>query len=314
MTTGSLSTARTPRLGVDLGGTKMAGSLLMPDGAVGAGRRAATPRDYDSLLREFRDLADALAPSRATPVGVGAPGSISPSSGRMRNCNLTFVNGQDLRADLETATGRRVRLANDADCFTLSEASDGAAAGARVVFGVILGTGVGGGIAVDGRLLPGAGGTAGEWGHTPLPWPDRLEAAGPRCWCGQVGCLEQWVSGPGLERDYASRFSAEPGLRAPDIVLRAEQGDPLAAAALDVYLDRLGRGLAVICNVLDPEVIVLGGGLSNLQLLYTRLPQVISGRMFTDRLAVRLARNRHGDASGVRGAAWLWPDGAPADV
>ncbi len=295
-----------PLLGVDLGGTKIAAAVLSPGGAVGEQRRTPTPAGYDDLLVALRDLADSLAPDRDTPLGLGMPGSVSPSSGRVRNANLTYLNGRDFPADLEAATGRRVRVANDADCFTLSEAVDGAAAGARVVFGVIIGTGAGGGVTVDGALLPGAGGIAGEWGHVPLPWPTVEENPGPACWCGLHGCLERWVSGPGFEDDHRRRPGADGSLRAPAIVARAAQGDPAARAALDAYVGRLGRGLAVICNILDPEVIVLGGGMSNVEALYARLPDAMAPYVFTDRPVARVVKNLHGDASGVRGAAWLW--------
>lgn len=294
------------RLGVDLGGTKIAGAVLGPDGATLDERRTPTPGDYDALVRTLRDFAAGLAPSGETPLGIGIPGSVSPSTGKVRNANLQYVNGRDLPGDLQAATGRRVRIANDADCFALSEAVDGAAAGARVAFGVIIGTGCGGGVTVDGGLIPGAGGIAGEWGHIPLPWPTPEESPGPRCWCGLHGCLERWVSGPGFEHDHRTRPGADPALDAPQIVARAAEGDPVAAAALDAYVDRLGRGLAVICNVIDPAVIVLGGGMSNVEALYDRLPAAIAQRVFTDRLVVRVVKNRHGDSSGVRGAAWLW--------
>jgi fructokinase len=288
------------RLGLDLGGTKIAAAVLRPDGAAVQTRRTANPGDYDALIRTVRELADSLVPP-GTPIGMGIPGSVSPTTGLVRNCNATWVNGHDLAHDLTQATGRQVRLANDADCFALSEARDGAAAGARVVFGVIIGTGVGGGVAVDGALLPGVGGIGGEWGHIPLPWASQDESPGPRCWCGLNGCMEIWASGPALERDHGQ------GLRAPDIVAKVRQGDLSAKAALDRYISRLGRGLAVICNVLDPQVIVLGGGMSNVDELYDALPAVMASHMFTDEIAVRVLRNRHGDASGVRGAAWLWP-------
>ncbi|MBE7217453.1 MAG: ROK family protein [Caulobacteraceae bacterium] len=298
------------RLGVDLGGTKIAASLLAPDGSEVDARRTPTPSSYDELMRVLRDFADAIAP-RETPLGLGMPGSVSPSTGRVRNANLQYLNGRDFPADLAVATGRQVRVANDADCFTLSEATDGAAAAARVVFGVIIGTGVGGGITVDGALLPGAGGTVGEWGHNPLPWPAPEETPGPACWCGQNGCIERWVAGTSFEIHYRALPGADPEIRAPEIVRRAERGDPAAAQALDAYVSRLGRGLASICNVIDPAVIVLGGGMSNVDVLYERLPDAISPWLFTDQPVVRVVKNRWGDASGLRGAAWLWSS-APA--
>jgi fructokinase len=295
------------RLGVDLGGTKIAGAALSAEGAIVDSRRVATPSSYDELVGALRDVADALAPNRGTPLGLGIPGSVSPSSGRVRNANLTFVNGRDLQGDVASATGRRVRIANDADCFALSEATDGAARGARVAFGVIVGTGVGGGVTVDGALLPGASGIAGEWGHLPLPWPSPEEAAAaPPCWCGLRGCMEQWVSGRAFARDYAARPGARPGADAPAIVAQVAEGEPAAVAALDAYVSRLGRGLAMVCDLVDPAVIVLGGGMSNVEALYARLPEAIAPFVFTDRPCVRVVRNAHGDASGVRGAAWLW--------
>ena len=304
------ASASAARLGIDLGGTKIAAALLLPDGSAGEERRVATPPDYEGVVRAIRDLADAVAPSRETPLGLGIPGSVSPASGRIRNANTTFLNGRDLLGDLQAATDRKVRIANDADCFALSEAVDGGAAGARVAFGVIIGTGVGGGVAVDGALIPGAGGIAGEWGHIPLPWATEGELPGPKCWCGLTGCMEQWASGPAFERDYAARSGVE-GRRAPEIVARIDGGDAHAAAALDAYVSRLGRGPAVICNVIDPAVIVLGGGMSNVEALYASLPDAIAPFVFSDRSVARVVRNRHGDASGLRGAAWLW-NAAPA--
>jgi fructokinase len=289
------------RLGVDLGGTKIAAALLGPDGVVIEERRTPNPGAYEPLLAAVRDLCDGLS-GREVAIGMGIPGSISPTTGLVRNCNSTFVNGRDLAADLALATGRRVRIANDANCFALSEAVDGAAAGSPSVFGVIIGTGVGGGIVVDGALVDGAGGIGGEWGHIPLPWPDTEEHHGRACWCGLRNCMETWASGPALERDYG-----QDGVRAPEIVSRALAGDMGARAALDRYVSRLARGLAVICNVLDPHVIVLGGGMSNVDHLYEALPAAMRPYLFTDQPANRLVKNRHGDASGVRGAAWLWP-------
>jgi fructokinase len=259
------------------------------------------------LLGAVRDLCDGLAP-RSTPLGMGMPGSISPSTGLVRNCNSTFVNGRDLARDLTDATGRPVRLANDANCFALSEASDGAAAGAASVFGVIIGSGVGGGLVLDGRILNGAGGVAGEWGHIPLPWRQDDDGEPRTCWCGLTDCMETWVSGRAFERDYGGQAGA------PEIVERARGGEPAARAALERYISRLARGLAVICNVVDPEAIVLGGGMSNVDELYVALPDAMRPYLFTDQPANRILRNRHGDASGVRGAAWLWPAGEEAGL
>ncbi len=265
------------------------------------------PGASPSGVQPARQVAPLAA--RDVAIGMGIPGSLSPSSGLVRNANTTFLNGRDLRADLAAASGRRVRLANDANCFALSEAVDGAAAGSPSVFGVIIGTGVGGGVVIDGALVQGANGIAGEWGHTPLPWPNAEERGAHACWCGAVGCMETWTSGPAFERDYG-----EAGVGAPEIVARAEAGEPSAAAALERYVSRLARGLAAICNVLDPHVIVLGGGLSNVEALYPALPRAMRPYLFTDAVATRIVRHRHGDASGVRGAAWLWPVGSREDL
>ena len=286
------------RLGVDLGGTKIEAAAMTIDGVLGERRRVATPRDYDALVRAIAELASAVA-APATPLGVGMPGSLSPATGLVRGANTTFLNGRDLPRDLAAATGRRVRLANDADCFALSETTDGAAEGAAVAFGVIIGTGCGGGVVVDGRLVPGAGGIAGEWGHTPLPWAEGDEHPGPRCWCGRLGCMEQWVSGPAFARDG--------GASAPDLAERAAAGEPGARAALARYVSRLARGLAVVCDIVDPAVIVLGGGMSNVEALYPAVEEALGPHVFTDAPVARVVRNRWGDSSGVRGAAWLWP-------
>jgi fructokinase len=292
------------RLGVDLGGTKIAAALLGPDGELVKDARTANPGSYDALLTTLRDMCDGLV-GREVPLGMGTPGSISPTTGLIRNSNSTYINGRDFARDLNAALGRRVRLANDANCFALSEAVDGAAAGAPSVFGVIIGTGVGGGLVMDGKLVEGAGGIAGEWGHIPLPWPTAEDKLGRKCWCGLWDCMELWAAGTALEADYGS-----PGVRAPEIVARARSGEAAAAATLDRYISRLARGLAVICNVVDPHVIVLGGGMSNVDELYERLPEAMAPYLFTDRPANRVVRNKHGDSSGVRGAAWLWPTGA----
>ena len=289
------------RLGVDLGGTKIAAALLGADGTVLAERRTPNPGAYEPLLLALRDLCDGLAGPEVA-LGMGIPGSISPTTGLVRNCNSTFINGRDLAGDLRRATGRKVRIANDANCFALSEAVDGSAAGSPSVFGVIIGTGVGGGVVINGAPVEGAGGIGGEWGHTPLPWPEPEEQAARTCWCGLRNCMEVWTSGPAFERDYGRQ-----DVRAPEIVVRALSGDMEAKAALDRYVSRLARGLAVICNVLDPHTIVLGGGLSNIEHLYAALPAAMRPFQFTDQPANRVVRNLHGDASGVRGAAWLWP-------
>jgi fructokinase len=295
------------RIGVDFGGTKIEAAALDAEGRIRARVRAPSPPDYADALAAVRDLveeAERQAAARAPAVGVGGPGSVSPASGLMRNANSTHLNGRPFPADLAHALGRPVRYANDADCLALSEATDGAAAGAGVVFAAILGTGCGGGVVADGRLIAGFNGFAGEWGHTPLPWASEAEHPGPACWCGRRGCLELWISGTGFARDA--------GAPAEAAVAAARAGEPQAQAALDRYLDRLARGLAVVCDLIDPEVIVLGGGMSNTAELYARLPQAIARHVFSDAFATAVRPAMHGDSSGVRGAAWLWPPEAGA--
>ena len=290
------------RIGIDLGGTKIEVAVLDPAGAVALRRRAGTPESYDAIVAAMAGLvvaAEAELGVRAT-VGVGIPGTISPATGLVKNANTQVLIGHALDQDLSAALSREVRVENDANCFALSEAADGAGAGRRCVFGVILGTGCGGGIVVDGRVLAGRNRIAGEWGHTPLPWPRDGEHPLPPCWCGQSGCLELYLAGPGLARSCDAPDAA--GLPA-----RAAAGDARAAAALELHADRLARGLAVIMNVLDPDVIVLGGGLSNMAHLYDRVPALMQRYVFSDVAATPVVRNRHGDSGGVRGAAWLWP-------
>ena len=292
------------RIGVDFGGTKIEAAALAPDGRVVVRRRTASPPHYEAGVAAVRELVAEVereAGVAGAPVGVGGPGSPSPADGRMRDANSTHLNGRPFQADLERALGRPIRLANDANCLALSEAVDGAAAGARVVFAAILGTGVGGGLIVDGALVEGRNAFAGEWGHNPLPWPRPDEYPGPLCWCGRRSCLELWVSGPGLARDHGA------GLTAEAVVNAARGGDAAAAAALDRYIDRLSRGFAVVCDLVDPDVIVLGGGMSNVELLYERLPAAIAPHVFSDVFATPVRRALHGDSSGVRGAARLWP-------
>lgn len=291
------------RIGVDFGGTKIEAAALGPDGAVGARERRPNPGSYDAAVETVRDLVRMVGPDDAT-VGLGIPGSISPKTGMIRNANSTWLNGKPFKQDLEAALGRPVRLENDANCFALSEASDGAAAGAEVVFGAILGTGCGGGVVVRGRTIEGVNGIAGEWGHTPLPWPRWNEYPGHDCWCGRGNCLETWISGTGFVDDY--REATGKTLTGPEILA---SGDPEADSALTRYIDRLARALAVICDILDPEVIVLGGGMSNVDALYDRVPGVTARYAFTDVFETRIVKARHGDSSGVRGAAWLWPLG-----
>ncbi len=296
------------RIGIDLGGTKIEGIALAANGEALAGRRVPTPRDdYGGTVRAIAALVNALeseAGSRGT-VGIGMPGAISPATGLVKNANSTWLNGQPLQQDLERALARSVRLANDANCFALSEACDGAGAGAEVVFGVIIGTGTGGGVVVRRQVLTGPNAVSGEWGHNPLPWPEPEELPGRDCYCGRRGCIETFLSGPGLARDHERVTGARMSSEA--IAARAAEGDPHAEATLRRYVARMARALASIINMLDPDVIVLGGGLSNLDRLYTEVPAQWARWVFSDRVDTRLVRPRHGDASGVRGAAWLWP-------
>lgn len=295
------------RLGIDLGGTKIEIIALDQAGQVCLRRRVPTPRgDYGATLAAIADLvqgAEAALGVRGS-VGIGTPGALSRVTGRLRNSNSVWLNGQPLKEDLERLLARPVRIENDANCFALSETTDGAAAGAPVVFGVILGTGTGAGIVVHGRLLTGPNAIAGEWGHNPLPWPRGDELPGPACYCGRHGCLETWLSGPGLARLHQARTGE--ALAAHDIAARAAAGDERCEATLAQYEERLARGLAHVINLLDPDVIVLGGGLSNLERLYVNVPRLWQPYVFSDRVDTRLVQNRHGDSSGVRGAAWLW--------
>ena len=303
------------RLGIDLGGTKIEGIALDAQGRTLARHRIATPReDYAATVAAVGDLVatlERIAGARGS-VGVGIPGAVSPKTGRLKNANSTWLIGAAFGHDLEAAIGRPVRLANDANCFALSEAVDGAAAGAAVVFGAILGTGVGGGIVIDGQVLTGRNAIAGEWGHIPLPWPRDEERPGPACYCGRRGCIETYLSGPGLARDYAGGEDHQ--IAPEEIVTRAEAGEAAALAALDRYEDRLARGLAQVIDLLDPEVIVLGGGLSNLSNLYRSLPGRLPAYVFSDRVDTELRPPHHGDSSGVRGAAWLWDKDEAAEV
>lgn len=295
-----------PRLGLDLGGTKIAAVVLAADGRVLWEQRVATPRhDYDGTIARIAEIvaaAEAAVGTRCS-VGVGTPGAISPATGLVKNANSTWLNGRPLKVDLERALARDVRLANDANCLAVSEATDGAAAGAAIVFGVILGTGTGGGLVVRGQVVTGANAIAGEWGHNPLPWPEANELPGPACYCGRFGCLETWLSGPGIAADYRRRGGD--ALTSEQIVARIAD-DPLAADTMRAWTHRLARGLASIVNVLDPDVIVVGGGLSQIASLYTDVPQLWTQWIFSDVVHTRLVPAKYGDASGVRGAAWLW--------
>jgi fructokinase len=298
------------RIGLDLGGTKIEGVALGDDGAQLARRRVATPRhDYPATLEAMAGLVRDLEAEtgRRGSVGVGMPGALSPATGLVKNANSTWLIGQPLDRDLSGLLARPVRFANDANCFALSEAVDGAAAGARVVFGVIVGTGTGGGVVVDRKVLTGKNAIAGEWGHNPLPWPREGEWPGPACYCGKTGCVEAFLSGPGLARDF--RQATGEDVAAPEIAARAGRGDAAATAALARYEDRMARALAVVLNILDPDVVVLGGGMSQVARLYESVPRLWQGWAFSDRVDTVLRPPVHGDSSGVRGAAWLWGPG-----
>ncbi len=300
------------RIGIDLGGTKIEGVVLDAANRIAVRRRVPTPQgDYDGTVAAIADLVSALTATadipRHCPVGVGMPGALSLRTGLVKNANSICLNGKPLDRDLEAALDRQVRVANDANCFALSEARDGAAAGRRTVFGVILGTGVGGGLVIDGRILTGPNAIAGEWGHNPLPWPDPDEREGRACYCGKSGCIETWVSGPG----FAAAYAAERGiaLTADEIVRAAATGEACAEAAIERLAQRIGKALATIVNIVDPDIIVLGGGLSNIAALYQLVPAAIQRHAFSDGVTTPVVKAMHGDSSGVRGAAWLW-DGA----
>ncbi len=299
------------RIGVDLGGTKVEAILVRDDGTVEARERVATPRfDYEATVETVANLVEALdrIAGHRCAVGAGTPGAVEPSTGLMKNCNSTWLNGRPLLGDLTRRLGDRVRIANDADCFALSESVDGAAAGTRTSFGVILGTGVGGGIVAHGRLIQGPNGIAGEWGHTPLPYfradLDQLELRLDErpCYCGRANCIETFLSGPGLARTHALLWGEQ---REPRDIAAA--ADPNCKRTIDLYCRQLARSLAQIVNIIDPEVIVLGGGVSGIQTLYRRVPELWGAYVFSDAVNTRLVPAVHGSSSGVRGAAWLWP-------
>jgi predicted NBD/HSP70 family sugar kinase len=296
-----------PRCGIDLGGTKIAAVVLDGGGTLIWERRVATPReDYAGTIEAIAALvseADRAAGSRCT-VGVGTPGAISPATGLVKNANSTWLIGRRLHEDLERRLDRDVRLANDANCLAVSEAADGAAAGAHVVFGVILGTGVGGGLAIDGAAITGVNAIAGEWGHNPLPWPEGAELPGPACYCGKHGCIETFLSGPGLAADYQRETGG--GATGEDVVRRANEREAVAIAVLERWERRLAKSLATVINIVDPDVIVVGGGLSRIARIYEDVPREWVKWVFSDRIDTRFVPAKHGDASGVRGAAWLW--------
>ena len=296
------------RIGIDLGGTKIEAIALDASGTVLGRKRVATPRgDYTGTLAAVTSLVERFEADlgcRAT-VGVGVPGAVSRVTGLLKNANSTWLNGQRFPGDLGARLGREIRIANDANCFALSEATDGAGASGAVVFGVILGTGTGGGLVVHGRVIDGPNGITGEWGHNGLPWPADDERPGPPCYCGLRGCIETFLSGPGLEHDYAAGTGE--ALDARTIARRAGEGERHAVAVLERYADRLARALSTVINLLDPDVIVLGGGLSNIEALYAEVPARWGGFVFSDRVDTPLRAAHHRDSSGVRGAAWLWP-------
>ena len=295
------------RIGIDLGGTKIEAAAVDRLGVVRVRRRIAAPTgNYRATIEAIAALVGAIEQQigETASVGIGMPGTISPITGLVKNANSTWLIGRPLQCDLESTLGRPVRLANDANCFALSEATDGAAAGMETVFGVILGTGVGGGIVIGGRILVGANAIAGEWGHNPLPWPRPDEIPGPACYCGRSGCVETFLSGPALAADHGRHGGRH--LSAPEIADFAARGDAECGATLGRYMDRLARGLAFAINLIDPDVIVLGGGLSGISALYERVPLLWGRYVFSDSVVTRLLPPVHGDSSGVRGAAWLW--------
>jgi fructokinase len=297
------------RIGIDLGGTKIEALAIDDKGTELARHRVDTPRDdYQGTIMAMVELVRRLESEtgRRGTVGAGIPGTISRISGLVKNANSTWLNGRPLDRDLAAALGREVRVANDANCFAVSEATDGAAAGAQVVFGVILGTGCGGGVAIGGRVHAGSNGVAGEWGHNPLPWPKPEEYPGPACYCGKRGCMEMWVSGTGIALDYEKATGRKCSTQS--IVREFESGEQQAVAAVERFEDRLARGLAQVINILDPDVIVVGGGVSSVKHVYEAVPKKLPAYVFGGEVSTPLVQARYGDSSGVRGAAWLWPD------
>ena len=297
------------RIGIDVGGTKIEALAIDKQGVELARHRIDTPRDdYDATMMAIVGLVARLEQEtgRTGTVGAGIPGSVSRITGLVKNSNSTWLNGRPLDKDLAAALGREVRVANDANCFAVSEATDGAAAGRHVVFGVILGTGCGGGVAIAGRVHNGPNGVAGEWGHNPLPWPRPEEYPGPTCYCGKQGCMEMWVSGTGIALDYRTVTGRD--RTALEIVADFEAGNQEAAAAMERFEDRLARGLAQVINILDPDVIVIGGGVSKVEHIYGELPKKLPSYVFGGEVSTPILQAKYGDSSGVRGAAWLWPN------
>ncbi len=292
------------RIGVDLGGTKIEAVALADDGAIVWRERVPTPKlTADSIYDAITGLVERCEATLgvAATVGIGTPGSLSPKTGLLRGSNTVMLNGQPVKQALESRLKRELRMANDANCFALSEAVDGAGKAAEIVFGVILGTGVGGGIVINGKIVTGLHAIGGEWGHNPLPWPAADELPGPRCYCGKLGCIETWLAGPGIAAHFGDASATT-----SEIVKRADAGDATAETYLQRVEDRLARALATIINVLDPDVIVLGGGVSNVSRLYDTVPKLLPSYVFSEFVETKIASNVHGDSSGVRGAAWLW--------
>lgn len=297
------------RIGIDLGGTKIEVIALDESGKEIIRQRVATPQgQYDKILQTIVQLIqDVEQSTRQTgSIGIGTPGALSPATGLLKNSNSVCMNGMPVKEDLQQLLGREIRMANDANCFALSEATDGAAKDAHVVFGVIVGTGTGAGVVVNKHVLTGPNAIAGEWGHNPLPWPGDDERPGPECYCGKLGCIETFLSGPGLAKEYLRLTGQQ--LTSAEIVSLSEQADTVAEQCLQIYEDRMARGLAHVINILDPDTIVLGGGMSNIQRLYRNVPEIWDKYVFSDKVFTRLVAPVHGDSSGVRGAAWLWDD------
>lgn len=298
------------RIGIDLGGTKIEGIALNEVGDELLRKRIDAPQgNYHNTLHAITNLVNKIESKTKLKgsLGIGIPGTISPKTDLVKNANSVWLIDKPLRTDLESLLKRKIRIENDANCFVVSEATDGAAKDAEIVFGVIIGTGTGGGIYVRGQSIIGANAIAGEWGHNPLPWPTHEELPGRECYCGKCGCIETWLSGPGFARDHKLRNYQPNSLTAKDIVLLAEQDDQYAKVSLRYYEERLAKSLASIINVIDPDVIVLGGGMSNIKQLYTNVPKIWGEYIFSDHVTTKLVQPKHGDSSGVRGAAWLWP-------
>ena len=296
------------RLGIDLGGTKIEAAIIDDSGLFVCRERVSTPKEYGDILKAISGLTETVSEQHGYtgPVGICTPGSMSKKTGLLQGSNSQSLNGRDLRHDLQAALNRPVRISNDANCFALSEAIDGAGAGYETVFGVIIGTGCGGGIVHNKSIISGVNGIGGEWGHTPLPWPVDHEFDGHDCWCGRTGCLETYISGTGLEHDYYRITNDK--LHAKTILEKAEKGDIVAESVMQVLEDRIGRGLAMIINILDPDAIILGGGLSNIERLYTNVPRKWPGYVFSNSIETKLLKPKYGDSSGIRGAAYLFHD------